>query len=65
MAYWYAAEPTSVAAPPPVEKRMPVLQDGAGNWLADERNQCPGRRIEPNAEMQKMKQQWAEGHAEE
>ncbi len=62
VAYWYAAEPTPVVAPPPVDRRMPVLQDSEGNWLADERNQCPGKPIEPNAEMREMKQRWAEEH---
>ena len=59
VAYWYAGKPTRVARPPTVARRMPVLQDSQGNWLFDKRNQCPGKAIEPNAEMKKMKRRWA------
>ena len=54
-AYWYAQQPTKVADPPPVAKRMPVLRDNQGNWLYDKKNQCPGKPITPNAEMKRMK----------
>jgi len=60
VAYWYAAEPTRVARPPKVEQRMPVLRDNQGNWLYDEKNQCPGRAIRPNAEMKQIKAKRAE-----
>ncbi len=59
VAYWYAAKPTAAVKPPTVTKRMPVLQDGNGNWLYDKRNQCPGEPVKVNAEMRKMKKQWA------
>ena len=59
VAYWYAAKPTRVAAPPAVAKRMPVLRDNQGNWLYDKRNQCPGTPIPLNAEMKRMKARWA------
>ena len=59
VAYWYAAKPTGVAAPPPVAKRMPVLRDNMGEWLYDRKNQCPGKKIKPNAEMLRMKKRWA------
>ena len=49
-AYWYADRPTRVKAPPPVAKRLPVLQDNQGNWLYDKRNQCPGKQIERESE---------------
>ncbi|HUU60018.1 MAG TPA: glycoside hydrolase family 172 protein [Phycisphaerae bacterium] len=55
VAYWYAAEPTKVAAPPPVARRMAVVRDNQGRWLQDKKNQCPGRPIPLNAEMKKMK----------
>lgn len=58
-AYWYAAKPTKVATPPPVAKRMPVLRDNKLNWLYDKKNQCPGKRVPINAEMKRMKAQWA------
>lgn len=56
--YWYAMMPTSVAKPPPVAKRMPVLRDNQGNWLYDKRNQIPGKQVPLNAEMRRMKAQW-------
>jgi hypothetical protein len=59
VAYWYAAKPRSVAAPPPVRKRLPVLRDNQGQWLYDNTRQCPGKKLVPNAEMKKMKSQWA------
>jgi hypothetical protein len=59
VAYWYAAKPGKVARPPAVAKRMPVRRDSLGNWLHEKKNQCPGKKIEPNAEMKKMKQKWA------
>ena len=55
VAYWYAKKPTKVATPPPVAKRMPILRDNQGNWLYDKANQCPGRKIKPNADMRRMK----------
>ena len=60
VAYWYAEQPTSVIAPPPVAQRMPVLRDNQDTWLHDPAQQCPGKRIAPNDEMQAMKQKWAE-----
>lgn len=59
VAYWYAAEPAAAVQLPPVAQRMPVLRDNQGNWLYDEGNQCPGKSIELNDEMQEMKAQWA------
>ena len=64
VAYWYAASPTSVIDPPPLAQRMPVLRDNQGNWLYDERNQCPGQPVELNDEMKQMKKQWAEQNDE-
>jgi len=59
VAYWYAAQPTKVALPPAVAKRMPILRDNCGNWLYDRTNQCPGRKVKPNPEMLRMKKRWA------
>jgi hypothetical protein len=55
VAYWYSAKPGRAIKPPPVARRMPILIDSAGNWITDRRNQCPGRKIKPNAEMKRMK----------
>jgi len=57
-AYWYAVEPTKVVDPPPVEKRMPVLMDNQGNWIFDEKNQCPGKAVRMSDEMKQFKKQW-------
>jgi hypothetical protein len=59
VAYWYAAQPTTVIAPPPVEQRMPILCDNQGNWLYDTSKQWPGQEIAPNEEMKQMKARWA------
>ena len=59
VAYWYAAEPTRIIPPPPVAKRLPVLRDNQGNWLIDKRSQTTPHVVEPNAEMKRMKKQWA------
>jgi hypothetical protein len=61
-AYWYAEQPAQVAEPPPVAKRMPVLRDNQNHWLYDKNNQCPGPKIKLNAEMRKMKRDWARKH---
>ena len=58
VAYWYADTPAAVINPPPVNKRLPVLRDNMGRWLYDAKNQCPGKKITPNAEMKRMKAQW-------
>lgn len=62
VAYWYAADPAKAAAPPPVARRLAVRRDNLGNWLYEKANQCPGRKIKPNAEMLRLKKQWAEKH---
>ena len=64
VAYWYAAKPTRVAAPPPVAKRMPVLRDQRGQWVFDKKNQHPGKKISPNPEMLRMKKRWAKEHGQ-
>ncbi len=58
VAYWYAEKPSAVVVPPPVAKRLPVLRDNLGRWLYDTKNQCPGKRITPNAEMKRTKARW-------
>jgi hypothetical protein len=62
VAYWYAERPSGVVAPPTVRKRLPVLRDNQGGWLYDKKNQCPGKKITPNAEMKKMKARWAKNN---
>jgi len=62
VAYWYAAQPTRVAKVPPVAKRMPVLRDNQGHWLRDKKNQVTSRTVQPNQEMQKLKEQWQRKH---
>ena len=58
VAYWYSFEPGKAKNPPPLAERRPVFRDNAGNWLYDKSNQCPGKQIELNSEMKKMKAKW-------
>lgn len=57
-AYWYADKPATVATPPAVAKRMPVLRDSAGNWLHDKKSQSTSRKVKINQEMRGMKTLW-------
>jgi hypothetical protein len=59
VAYWYAERPAAACPVPPTAKRMPVLRDNQGNWLYDKKNQCPGKKVNINAEMKRMKARWA------
>ena len=59
VAYWYANKPTAAVKVPAVARRMAVICDADGNWLYNKKNQCPGRRIKPSAEMKRMKSKWA------
>jgi hypothetical protein len=63
--YWYAENPTKVARPPAVKKRMPVLRDNTGRWLYEKSNQLPGKKIELNDEMRARKASWASAHPAE
>ena len=64
VAYWYAAEPTRVARPPSVGRRLPVARDPIGNrWVYDKRNQCPGAPVKVTPEMRAMKRQWKKKHS--
>ena len=53
-AYWYAQVPAPAAPVPPVQQRQPVLRDNRGRWITDPDNQCPGKAIPINDEMQQM-----------
>jgi len=59
VAYWYADRPTKVVRPPAVAKRLAVLRDNQGNWLYEPRKQVTPHVVRPNAEMKKLKAQWA------
>ena len=61
-AYWYAEAPAAAIAPPPVAQRMPILRENTGRWLADPKSKCPGPQVALNAEMKKMKREWARLH---
>jgi hypothetical protein len=60
VAYWYANRPYAAVTPPPMLQRLPVLRDNQGQWLHDPARQCPGKPVPINAEMARMKAQWAE-----
>jgi hypothetical protein len=55
VAYWYAERPTTVAIPPAVDQRMPVLRNNQGTWLYDENNQVTPHHVALNDEMRDMK----------
>ncbi|MFB3893783.1 MAG: glycoside hydrolase family 172 protein [Phycisphaerae bacterium] len=55
VAYWYAARPSRIAAPPPVQRRMPVLRNNMGRWLHDPRSQITPHEVKLNPEMKRMK----------
>jgi hypothetical protein len=58
VAYWYAEKPVAARKLPPVTKRAAVLRDNRGTWLHDKRSQTTSRRIEPSAEMKRLKARW-------
>ncbi len=64
VAYWYAAAPTRLAEPPPVEKRRPVRRDNQGRWLVDPETQTTSHTVEVNDEMRAMKEHWKAKQAE-
>ncbi len=55
VAYWYAQQPTEVAPVPPLEQRLPVLRNNAGEWLKDPRHQTPPKPVHLTEEMQTLK----------
>jgi len=55
VAYWYSAQPSSVATPPTVDKRAAVLRNNQGTWLYDQKNQIPSHQVQLNDEMRDMK----------
>ena len=59
VAYWYADQPYAARAVPPVEQRLPILRDAAGNWVMDAARQICSREIVLNDEMKSLKAQWA------
>ena len=55
VAYWYAEQPTAVAACPPVAQRLAVRRDNVtGAWVQDEAGQTPPRQLRVTAEMEDM-----------
>ena len=61
-AYWYAGGPTQVVAVPPVQQRLPVRRDNAGQWLKDSERECPGKPVTITGEMEEMKARWKANH---
>jgi len=62
VAYWYAAKPTRIQNPPPVEKRLPVLRDHLGRWIQDPKKQTTPFKVKMTEEMKEMKKKWTETH---
>jgi hypothetical protein len=59
VAYWYADQPAPVAEVPPLEKRLPVLRNNAGEWFKDPGREYPGRPVARTEEMQALKEKAA------
>jgi hypothetical protein len=45
VAYWYAEEPSPAVDVPPVQQRLPVRRDNAGQWMRDPERECPGKPV--------------------
>ncbi|NQU11125.1 DUF2961 domain-containing protein, partial [bacterium] len=56
-AYWYAAKPTPVLAPPPVAQRRP-FRKVKGKWMIEAAARCPGQPVTVTAEMRQRKAAW-------
>lgn len=55
VAYWYADRPRGVTKIPSVTKRLAVRRDNQRRWIRDKRTETTSRRVEPTAEMHRMK----------
>jgi len=63
VAYWYQIEPHAKFGILPLSKRLPVRRAIGGDWIPPRRSeQTAGRTIGLNAEMRRMKAQWARKH---
>ena len=60
VAYWYQLEPHLPFDILPVEQRRPVRKDENGKWIIEKKAQISSTDLSLNAEMKKMKQQWAD-----
>jgi hypothetical protein len=58
-AYWYQLEPHKPFGILPMKQRLPARRTAAGEWITDKDRQTPQRPIKLNAEMCKMKREWA------
>jgi hypothetical protein len=51
VAYWYAEKPAPAIAVPPVQQRLPVRRDNAGNWIQDPERETGGKPVrKPDSE---------------
>jgi hypothetical protein len=55
VAYWYMDAPAPAVGVPPLEQRLPVRRDNAGQWLHDPERGCPGKAVSLTEEMQALK----------
>ncbi len=63
VAYWYAAAPTRIVAPPPVARRLPVLRDNRGRWLFDKTNQTTSRPVPLPTELKRRQARYKKSRA--
>jgi len=59
VAYWYQIEPHKKFGILPVSKRMPVQRLRDGDWVVDKSARTRSARPALNAEMKRMKREWA------
>lgn len=59
VAYWYQQEPHQPFGILPVQKRQPIARVKDGDWIISKSAQTRQRPVEVNAEMKKMKREWA------
>ena len=59
VAYWYQQEPHKPFGILPVQKRRPVARVKDGDWIIDRAAQTRQKPVKLNAEMKRMKREWA------
>jgi hypothetical protein len=60
VAYWYTDRPTPVVDVPPVEQRLPVYRNNAGEWIKNPLKEYPGKPVSLTDEMRRLKTEGAQ-----
>jgi hypothetical protein len=59
VAYWYQQEPHRPFGILPVQKRQPVARVRDGDWIVSKSSQTRRKPVKLNAEMKRLKREWA------